>query len=153
MSIKLLMRKISNSLSRGKLLKLTPGTSTVAKVGLFANEVYDGLEYPQDFGFKSAPPVGAEVLAAFLAGNRDHGTILRMFMRSLIPDDLEEGETMLYNFADASVKLDKNSNIIIKTADSTVTVNNDGTVVIDALSVSITGDLVVGGTINGAPFP
>lgn len=153
MSIKLITRRISNIFARGKLLKLTPGKVPTAKVGLFANEIYDGLEFPQTFGFICYPPVNSEILAAFLGGNRDHGTILGIINRDLVPDTLEEGEVMLYHAFDASIKLDKDSKIIIKNANATVTVNTDGTITIDSPTVTFTGDIVVDGTINGITIP
>lgn len=156
MNIRQFARKINNMLSRGKLLELkTDSKVPLAKVGLMANEIYDGVEYPQQFGFKSYPPVDSEVITAHFGGNRSHATILNAFKRDLMPDDLESGEVSLYNGFHASVKLDKNSNVVIKNENITLTINNDGSIVIDATTISISGslnivgDLVVGGTING----
>lgn len=153
MSIKLLMRKMNNFLSRGKLLDFD-NTSKVPllKVGLMANEIYDGLEFPQQFGIKSYPPKNCEVITAHFGGNRNHGTVLNAFDRNLMPDDLEEGETCLYNAFNARITLDKDSNIKLENENITITITAAGALTIGG-NVSITGNLVVSGTINGIHIP
>lgn len=149
MNIKLLMRKMNNFLSRGKLLDFNNETKVpLIKAGLMANEIFDGLEFPQQFGFKSYPPKDSEIITAHFGGNRNHGTVLNVFDRSVMPDDLEEGEACIYNAFNGRVLIDKDSNIILKNDDITVTIGADGSVNIDG-NVTITGNLVVNGTING----
>jgi len=160
---KTLARKLNNALSRGKLLELKPGKVAKVKVNLLADEVYDGLEFPQNFGYVSYPPKDSEILAAFLGGNRDHGSVLNAFKRDLIPDDLEEGDMSLYGLTGARVMIDKLGNILLSNDEVIVTLGNDGSinilstgdVLIDAPNINFTGDinitgnLVVSGTING----
>lgn len=143
MNLKLLMRKMNNFLSRGKLLDFNNESKVpLLKVGLMANEIYDGLEFPQQFGIKSYPPKDSEVITAHFGGNRSHGTILNVFDRKLMPDDLEEGEVCLYNSDAGRILIDKDSKIILKNGGATLTIDTNGTVTID-------GNLVVTGTING----
>lgn len=157
MQVKTLLRKINNIFARGKLLSLDISTKVPrAKVGLLAKEIYENLEYAQDYGIKSLPPnkigegedevnYSVEALAAFLGGNRDHGTILRLFIRALVPDDLEPGEVVLYSVFGTMIKLNKDGEIVITNENVTFTIG-DGKVTID-------GDLEVTGTINGVTIP
>lgn len=154
-----LLRRLNNVIARGKLLKTTWGKITRLKVGLMAKEVYDGIEYPQNFGMASYPPADSQALVHFLAGNRDHGYVDKVFNPDLVPDDLEEGETVIYNAFNARITLDKNSNIIVTTGENlTININADGTIVIDSPSVTFSGEVTVVGdltvsTINGVPVP
>lgn len=172
MNVKTIMRRLNNVLSRGKLLELNAEDSKVpmAKVGLMANEIYDGIEYPQDWGFKSYPPPDCETLTIHFGGNRNHATMIRAFDRNKIPL-LESGETVLYNGFGLSLKLNKDNDIIItKEADIDaeesiertlkIGFNEDGyvtiiatNIILDAPLVTMTGDLLVDGTINGMPIP
>lgn len=166
MNIKQLMRKINNFFARGKLLDmdLTPKVPT-AKVGLMADEVMDSLEFPQTYGFKSAPPKTdtAEVITAHFGGNRNHGTILKIFDRKLMPNDLNEGDVTLYGLHNERIMIDADGNILLNNANIAITLDNDGsmtlasntTIKLDAPTVTIegnlqiNGDLVTTGTING----
>lgn len=158
---------MNNFLSRGKLLDLDNTTKVpLTKVGLMAGEIYDGLEFPQQFGFKSYPPKTCEVITAHFGGNRNHGTVLNAFDRNLMPTDLEEGESCLYNAGLGRVLVDKDSNIIITNEAVTVTLNNSGAITIETTgaltiespsvsftgAVNVVGDLTVT-TINGEPYP
>ena len=157
MELRSLKRIINNIFSRGKLLSLDISTKVPrAKVGLLAQEIYEGLEFPQDYGIKSLPPnkigedddevnYAVEVLTAFLGGNRDHGTILKAFIRNIMPDDLEPGEVILYSVFGTNIKLNKDGEVVIKNENVTFTIG-DGKVTID-------GDLEVTGTINGITIP
>lgn len=155
-----LLRRINNVIARGKLLEpLSNDKTPRAKIGLMAREVYDGIEYPQDYGFASSPPKNSELLAHFLGGNRDHGYLTRIFNKDFTPTDLEEGEVCLYNNGTAKVLLDKDSNIIVTTGENlTIEINADGSIIIDSPSVTFSGDVTVVGdltvsTINGDPYP
>ena len=143
----------------------------MAKVGLFAGEIYDGIEYPQDFGFKSYPPLNSETLTIHFAGNRNHATMLRVFDRDIIPTDLEEGESIQYNAFGMSIKISKDSEIQIKkinledpetdprsfkisfNEDGDITITSETNIILDTPTVTMTGDLIVDGTINGVPIP
>lgn len=157
MQVKTLLRKINNIFSRGKLLSLDISEKVPrGKVGLMAKEIYDGLEFPQDYGIKTLPPnkigdgedevnYAVEALTAFLGGNRDHGTILKLFIRAIVPNDLEPGEVVLYSVFGTKIKLNKDGEVVITNENVTFTIG-DG-------KVSIDGDLEVTGTINGSPYP
>lgn len=156
MDIRYILRKINNMLSRGKLLELNTKTKIpTAKAGLFAQEIWDGIEYAQDYGMKSYPPINSQIITAHFGGNRNHATIVKAFDKDSIPDDeLEEGEVLYYSKFNATIKLDKDSNIVLKNESVTITISNeDGNVTIDAPLVTLTGDLLVDGTINGIPIP
>lgn len=107
------LRRFNNMLSRGKLEKITDDKTPTAKINLMADELYDGLEFPQTWGFASRPPTGSEVIAAFFGGNRDHGTILTAFDKNTFPSELEDGDVMIWNGTNSIVKIKANGDILI----------------------------------------
>jgi phage baseplate assembly protein V len=136
--IKSLESKINNTLSRGKLNSISNGKTATAQVGLMAEEVYDGVEYPQHFGFISHPPIGSEVITAHFGGNRSHATILAAFSKSHAPVNLAAGESAIYNAAGSIVHVKANGDIEMTTAaGASINVKNDGSIAVNASGSSI----------------
>lgn len=71
-----------------------------AQVRLLEDELRDGVERFQDYGFTSVPLPGAEGVAVFVGGNRDHGLIVAMDDRRYRIKGLEGGEVALYTCDD-----------------------------------------------------
>lgn len=119
-ALHLLSIRLSNIISRGVLKKITSSTNgnpiiQKAQVTLLKGEVIDGMEFPQTYGFISMPTDGASVIAFFFGGNRDHGTVGTIFDKRYVPDDLEEGESCIYNtVAGTRIYLRKNGDVEIK---------------------------------------
>jgi phage gp45-like len=67
--------RMDNIMSRGTLHSTRIAGTQVAKIGMMAEEINDGVEYPQDYGFISRPPGGSEVIVHHFGGERDHATI------------------------------------------------------------------------------
>lgn len=124
---------VQNMLSRGSLNSITNGKTAKAQVQLMADETYDGIEYPQDYGFISSPPSGSQVITGHFAGDRDHATILKAFHTQYAPKVLASGEVALYHMS--------GSIILFKQDGSIDLTPNNGT-------VSITGNLIVSGDIT-----
>lgn len=115
--------KINNTLCRGVLNSITSGNVPTANVSGFDAETIDGIEFAQEWGFISSPPVdgNTELLMAFIRGHRDHGTILKSFNRTysfkkLTGIDLIEGETVIY--------CKKANNYIYLKQDGTILINH-----------------------------
>lgn len=133
-------RKIANMLARGIVKIVSNGLKTQAiQLSMMADESRDNLEHPQEYGFTSYPVAGAEAIAAFFGGNRDHGTVLVVFDKRYRPTDLEAGEVCLYDNAGTKIVL-KSGNRIEMTASSEV--------LITAPTVTVTGNLLVQGDIT-----
>ncbi|MDU9415225.1 phage baseplate assembly protein V [Pseudomonas sp. zfem005] len=63
---------------------------------LMADEVKDGLEHFEAYGFTSNPQPGAEGLVAFINGDRSHGVVVCLADRRFRLQGLESGEVALY---------------------------------------------------------
>jgi len=94
------LREISSRVmmmfSRGVLRSVTDsGPRQQVQVELLKDELRDGLEHMQNYGFTSHP-LGGDVAVAFLAGNREQGIVL-------VVDDrryrlkLQPGEVAIYD--------------------------------------------------------
>lgn len=133
-------RKISNVLARGvvKLVKSSLKTQQL-QVSLLADETRSDIEHPQEYGFTSYPIEGAEAIAGFIGGNRDHGTILCVFDKRYRPTDLASGEVCIYDHLGTRITLKSGNKIEIIASTE-----------IDIISplVKITGDLQVTGDIT-----
>lgn len=76
-------------------VKDTDGIQT-NKLCLLAEEIRDGLERFQNYGFTSHPKVGAEAVAVFPGGDREHGIIIAVDDRRFRLTELVEGEVAMY---------------------------------------------------------
>lgn len=66
------------------------------KIELLADEVKDGTERFQEYGFTSHPHDGAEAVTVFMGGNRDHGLVIAVDDRRYRLKSLKQGEVALY---------------------------------------------------------
>jgi phage baseplate assembly protein V len=124
----MITNRIRNMFARGEVKSVTQGNTATAKVEFLEGEVFDGIEMPHQFGHQSSPPIGSEVLAIFLGGNRDHGSIIATFNKAHSKTDLAEGEAALFS--------QSGSTVLIK-ADGSIHLTPSGG------TVYITGNLVV----------
>lgn len=67
---------------------------------VLAGETREGLERVQDYGITSVPLPGAEGVALFVGGNRDHGFVIKVDDRRYRIHPLEQGEVALYTVDD-----------------------------------------------------
>lgn len=168
----ILANRVRNVLARGTLVKITNGetqgkSTAKAQITVMNGEVIDGIEFPQQFGFISRPIKGAAAIALFFGGNRDHGTVNTIYDKRFAPNDLEEGEVVLYNIITGTkIHLKKEGEILVKSdkeiklecpnTNTSITLQEDGRivmksnveVVVDTPTVTLTGDLNVEGDIK-----
>lgn len=71
------------------------------QLSVMEDEVRDGVERFQDYGFTSNPPDDAEVIVGFIAGNRSQGIALKVDDPATRLKNLEKGEVAMYT-ADGS---------------------------------------------------
>lgn len=135
-----LVRRIMLLFSRGvvTLVDDGPGLQTV-QVNLLKGETRDGLERFQEYGLTSVPHDGAEAVAAFVGGNRDHGVILAVADRRYRLRGLKAGQVALY---------DSSGTVILLGADGTVKVTAAVKVTVVCPLVRIEGDLEVTGEVK-----
>lgn len=142
------LTSVNNVMCRGVLNSISTTTQNYTRIPLanvtnFDNETIDKLEFAQDWGFMSSPPVdgSTELIMAFLRGQRDQGFVLKSFNR-LNPSTkpvLSEGECCLYNKVNGC-------NIILK-QDGSVVVNSTVGVTFNTPLVTMIGSLSVDGDI------
>ncbi|MDY0882312.1 phage baseplate assembly protein V [Dongia soli] len=77
----------------------SPGLQSV-QLRLMADEAKGGLTHLQHYGFSSNPHPGAEGVAFFIGGNRDHGVALNLDDRRYRPRNIKAGEVILYTDED-----------------------------------------------------
>lgn len=133
-------RRILLLLSRGvvRLVDDGPGLQAI-QVDLLKGEVRDELERFQDYGFTSVPHAGAEVLAGFLGGSRDHGVILAAADRRYRVKGLTAGEVAIYTDEGDVIHFKRGREILVLAG---------GLVRMQAPMVRIEGNLVVTGDVT-----
>ena len=119
------------------------------KLSLLSDEVATDVERFEEYGFSTYPLEGAEAVAAFLNGNRDHGIVLCVHDRRHRPQDMEEGEVKLYTHEgahlwlkqDRNLELSGNDMLVQLSGGATVEVSGDATVTVGGdLSAEVSGD-------------
>lgn len=107
---------LKNLLSRGVVVLVNAASKMQGmQVKLLANEVKDGMEHFEAYGFTSNPKPGAEVLAAFFGGDRSHGVIFCAGDRRFRLQGMESGEVAIYTDEGDKIHLKRNRVIEVET--------------------------------------
>jgi len=139
-----LARRIAMAAARGIVRAVGDGTDLqTMRVGLMEDEAKDGVERVQEYGFTSHPLPGADCVAVFIGGNRDHGAIVATDDRRHRPGGLAAGDVMIYDNRGHRVHL--SADVIAITAPGRVTIT--APIVEIAGDVSITGAATLGGNL------
>jgi len=85
------------------------------QVRLTAGEIKDGAEHFEAYGFTSHPQAGAEVLTAFLGGDRSHAVVLVASDRRYRIKELKPGEVAIYTDEGDKIHLKRDRVIEIET--------------------------------------
>jgi len=112
----------------------TPNTPTV-QVALAADELRSDVPIMQEYGLASRPVPGADLLVAFIGGDRTRGVVVATGDQRGRPRDLQPGEVCLFHPSTGS-------RIWLKADGSIALVPANG-------KTAATGDLTVIGTITG----
>jgi phage gp45-like len=135
-------QRLQLMISRGVLLLVNDALKLQGlQVALLADEVRDEVERFQDYGFTSHPHPGAELVAASVAGNRDHVVVLAVDDRRYRVKGLQAGEVAIYTDEEDTIVL-KRGRVIEVTAGTKLR--------IDAPLVELTGDMTVAGTVTAS---
>lgn len=102
------------------------------QVELLADEVQDGVERFQGYGFTSVPHPGAEALVAFVGGLRSRGVVVQVEDRRYRLTALAAGEVAIFD--------DQGQKIVLKR--DGIRIESDFKVDIDAPEVNVTADSV-----------
>lgn len=122
---------------------------------LLKGELRDNLERFQQYGYTSVPLTGAEGVAVFVGGNRDHGLVVCVDDRRYRVKDLQAGEVAIYTDEGDKIHLKRNNEIEITTKTlkvicETATVEASEKITLDTPETEITGNLTVGGNVSTA---
>lgn len=91
------MKRLSNMIARGVVALVNPGSKLQSlQMHLTADEVKDGMEHFEAYGFTSNPHPGAEGVALFLGGDRSHGVVINVADRQFRLQGLKSGEVAIY---------------------------------------------------------
>ncbi len=145
-------RRVQLFVSRGRItFSNDAGNVQTLQVRLGQLETRDGTPRMGDFGHASRPPIGADVIVLFAAGDRSNGVVVATGDQKSRPRNLQEGESQLYDLWGKSVYL-THSGIVIEAQGTPVTVNNATVVTINAGTevVMNTPKLKVSGDIEAA---
>lgn len=160
--IRPLARQVRLMVARGIALRTDDAGERQTLQGSFlADELLDGVEHPQPYGFTARAHPGAEVVGVCVGGRREQLLALVVGDRRYRLRGLAEGEVALYTDEGDRIHLKRSGRIEI-TAGSQVTVNapqvkveggaavtvEAPSVTLDAPSVLATGNLAVLGSLQ-----
>ena len=132
-------RQISNLLGRGAVsLANAAGKLQTLQVALLADESKDAIEHFEPYGFTSHAFPGAEVIAAFLDGDRSNGVALCVTDRRYRVRNLVAGEVAIYDDQGAVIKLTR-SGIVIDGGGHAINISGAATVTVTG------GDVIADG--------
>lgn len=127
-------RNIANLLARGAVtLSNAASKLQTLQVALLADEAKDTVDHLEPYGFTSNPLPGAEVLAAFIDGDRSHGVVLVASDRRYRVRNLAGGDVAIYDNRGHVIKLTA-TGIVILANGHPVTVTG-GDVIADGISL------------------
>lgn len=130
--IRKLSVRIAGVVSRAVVKRVDDSKKRQAvQVALLAGETREALEHFQPYGFTSVPQTGAEGVALFPGGERDHGLVVAVDDRRYRLTGLQSGEVALYT--------DQGDKLVLK-RDGTIEVTAATKVVVSAPLVEIAGN-------------
>ncbi|WP_338806900.1 phage baseplate assembly protein V [Pseudomonas chlororaphis] len=141
---------LKNMLARGTVVLVDAAKKLQAlQLRLTAGELKDNAEHFEPYGFTSNPQAGAEVLTAFLGGDRSHAVVLVASDRRYRIRGLKSGEVAIYTDEGDRVHFKRGRVIDIETGTlnikASTAVNIDTPVVNQTGKIVSQGDQVAGG--------
>lgn len=132
---------LKNMLARGTVVLVDAAKKLQGlQVRLTAGELKDGAEHFEPYGLTSNPLPGAEVLAAFIGGDRSHAVVLVAADRRYRIQGLAPGEVAIYTDEGDRIHFKRGRIIDIETG--TLNIKATTAVNIDSPVINQTGDIV-----------
>jgi phage baseplate assembly protein V len=124
--------RLAGLVSRAVVSRVDDGEKRqLVQLTLLEGETREGLEHFQPYGFTSVPQVGAEAVALFVGGERDHGLVVAVDDRRYRLTGLQDGEVALYT--------DQGDKLVLKRG-GTIEVTAATKVVVDSPLVELAGN-------------
>lgn len=140
-------RAIGNMAARGTVALVNAASKMQSlQLRLLSDEVKDGVEHFEPYGFTANPHSGAEAVTLFFGGDRSHGVALVVGDRRYRLTGLQPGEVALYDDLGQSVHLTRDG-MVIDGAGLPILIHNTPSVTMDTTQVNMTGNLHVTGSI------
>lgn len=140
--IERLYRCVMLAFGRGRITFVDDsGAVQKLQVRFGSMEIIDNMPAPHDYGYTCHPPIGSDVFASFLGGNRSNGLVVSIGSQAYRMKNLASGEVAIYDALGQSVHLTQ-SGIVINGAGLPITINGD--IHLNG-SLSATGDIVADG--------
>lgn len=133
-------RRIENMLARGTLTALNRARKMQRiQAKLLGGESKQSMEFFEQYGITSAPHDGAELLAAFMDGDRSHGVVICVADRRyrLL---VEQGEVAIYDDQEQCVHLTR-TGIVIEGKGFPIALKSTEKVLVDSPMLECTGDI------------
>lgn len=132
---------MKNMLARGTVVLVDAAKKLQGlQVRLTAGELKDGAEHFEPYGFTSNPLAGAEVLTAFIGGDRSHAVVLVAADRRYRIQAMASGEVAIYTDEGDHIHFKRGRIIDIET--DTLNIKAATAVNIDSPVINQTGEIV-----------
>lgn len=141
---------LKSVLARGTVVLAAAGKMMqTLQVRLTAGELKDGAEHFEPYGYTCNPLAGAEVLTAFLGGDRSHAVVLVASDRRYRIKELKPGEVAIYTDEGDKIHFKRGRIIDIETGTlnikASTAVNFETPVINQTGRIVSQGDQVAGG--------
>jgi phage baseplate assembly protein V len=135
-----LTQRVKNMIARGVITAIQDSEGLQLIQGtLLADEVSDGMERFQNYGFSSVPPPGSEFIVLFVAG-RSHPVVIAVDNRAARPKDKEIGDSIMYSIGGNSILLSAEDGKIHITAPDNIIIRSEKTLRLDGKQIEIHAD-------------
>lgn len=132
---------VKNMLARGTVVLVDALKKMQSlQLRLTAGELKDNVEHFEPYGFTSNPLGGAEVLTAFIGGDRSHAVVLVASDRRYRIQELKPGEVAIYTDEGDRIHFKRGRIIDIET--ETLNIKASGSVNFDTPTITQTGQIV-----------
>lgn len=140
--IERLYRCVMLAFGRGRITYVDDsGAVQKLQVRFGSMEIIDNMPAPHDYGYTCHPPIGSDVFASFLGGNRSNGLVVSIGSQAYRMKNLASGEVAIYDALGQSVHLTQ-AGIVINSGGLPITINGD--IQLNG-SLNATGDIVAAG--------
>jgi phage baseplate assembly protein V len=132
---------VKNMLARGTVVLVDALKKMQSlQLRLTAGELKDNVEHFEPYGFTSNPLSGAEVLTAFIGGDRSHAVVLVASDRRYRIQELKPGEVAIYTDEGDRIHFKRGRIIDIET--ETLNIKASGSVNFDTPTITQSGRIV-----------
>ena len=147
-------RKMRNIVARGVVSMVQDGQKMQSnQIQILDEEVIDGAERAQQYGFSSHPQAGAECFVVFVGADRAHPVILAVDDRRYRVCDSKPGEVVIYTDEGDKIELKRDNTVEITTKHLIIKAEEDVTVetkLLDIKANSISMSSLDGGPAQAA---